>query len=254
MTRTTYRHGHFVWHELMTTDAAGAEKFYTELFGWTFKHSPGANGIYRVLSAGGRELGGIVEVSADCGFPPFWSGYISVPDVDQAARTAVENGGTVTFGPFDIPNIGRLANVMDSEGAAFIVFHDHKGDGTSEAMPKMGEFCWDSLATSDAERALAFYGAVVGWTRGKFGDAPGLFFAASDGETVADTDTPAPGAPASWTTHVVIHELTSARAKAESLGAKVLVPEINVPNVGKMAIIADPWGAVISLFESAMPG
>ena len=255
MTRSTYRHGHIVWHELMTTDGAAAEKFYGALLGWTFRHTDmGEKGIYRLIDANGREQGGILETRPEDKIPPHWCGYVSVPDVDAAAKAAAENGGRVPCAPMDIPHVGRFAYVLDPEGAGFVVFRDNKGDSTPPEMPGLSDFCWDTLAVNDGERALAFYSAVAGWTRGKFGDAPGLFLATGAGQTIADVEAPQGGAPSHWMTHVVVANLNDARAKAESLGARIYAPLIEVPNVGKMAIIGDPWGAVISLFEPQMPG
>jgi predicted enzyme related to lactoylglutathione lyase len=252
---STHRFGHFVWHELWTPDAAAAEQFYGALLGWTFEHTDmGDMGMYRVGSAEGKQQGGIMQIPEGEAMPAAWSGYVSVPDVDAATKAAVDAGASVMVGPMDIPGVGRVATLTDPEGAVFNVFRDHAGDGPPREMPALGEFCWDSLAVADGEAALAFYGKVVGWTRGKFGDAPGIFFGVPGSDlVVADVDAPAPGAPASWTAHVVVASLADARAKVESLGAKVLVPTIQVPNVGTMAIIADPWGAVLSLFEPAMP-
>ncbi|MBK9258297.1 MAG: VOC family protein [Polyangiaceae bacterium] len=254
MTQGTYRHGHFVWHELMTPDGAGAEKFYGDLLGWKFRHTEiGGGRIYRLIDVNGREQGGILEMPVSEGIPSHWVGYVSVPDVDSAAKVAEAKGGRATCAPMDIPNIGRFAYLLDPEGAGFVVYHDNRGDQAPREMPNIGDFCWDSLTTTNGDRALAFYGAVVGWVRGKFGDAPGLFFAAGEGQDViADTDAPQDGARSSWTTHVVVQNLDNARAKAESLGAKILAPQIDVPTVGKMCIIADPWGSVISLFEPQM--
>ncbi len=253
MSRSTYRHGHIVWHELMAPDGAAAEKFYGALFGWTFKHSDmGPMGTYRVIVAGGREQGGIVQTNAKDGIHPHWAGYVSVPDVDAAAKTAGENGGRVACAPMDIPNIGRFAYILDPEGAGFIVFRDNNGDATPPEMPGLGDFCWDTLAVHNGEQALAFYGVVAGWTRGKFGEAPGLFFATAEGQTIVDVEAPQGGAPSHWMTHVVVQNLDNARAKAESLGAKIYAPNIEVPGVGKMAVIGDPWGAVISIFEPQM--
>jgi len=239
----------------MAQDSAGAEKFYGELLGWTFKHMDmGPSGTYRLIIANGREQGGIFQMRTGDNIPSHWCGYVSVPDVDGAAKVAESKGGKLVFGPADIPDVGRFAYLLDPEGAAFVVWRDKRGDQDPRQTPGVGDFCWDTLTTSSGEGALEFYGTVVGWKRGKFGDAPGLFFAPGEGQDViADVEAPPPGAPSAWTTHVVVTNLDHARSKAETLGAKILARQIDVPTVGKMSIIADPWGAVISLFEPQMP-
>jgi uncharacterized protein len=256
MTESTYRHGHFIWHELMASDGAAAEKFYGELFGWKFKHTDmGPSGIYRVIhSADGREQGGIFQMHQGADFPSHWCGFVSVPDVDAAATIAQEKGGKLTVPVMDIPNVGRCAYIMDPEGAVFVAFRDNRGDMPAKEMPGLGDFCWETLAAKDGEKELEFYAAVLGWTRGKFGDAPGLFLATGAGETVADVEPPQGGAPSHWMTHVVVANLAESRAKAESLGARIYAPDIHVPGVGNMAVIGDPFGAVISLFQPEMRG
>lgn len=256
MTRSTYRHGHFVWHELMAPDGAAAEKFYGELFGWTFKHSDmGPSGIYRLIhSADGREQGGIFQMHKGAEFPAHWVGYVSVADVDAAADIAQKKGGKLVVPVMDIPNVGRCAYLMDPECAAFCAFRDNRGDMPPKEMPGLGDFCWDTLAAKEGEKELDFYAAVLGWTRGKFGDAPGLFLATGAGATIADVEAPQGGAPSHWMTHVVVANLASARAKAESLGARIYAPDIHVPGVGNMAVIGDPWNAVISIFQPQMGG
>ncbi len=250
----TYRHGHFIWHELMAKDPAAAEKFYFELLGWSFEHvdMPGI-GIYRLATAAGKQQAGIVGMPPDMEVPCAWSGYVSVADVDASANAATGAGGTVVWGPQDIEGIGRAACILDPEGAAFYVMRDANGDAPRDGQPKPAEFCWDTLTVDDGERALAFYGEVVGWTRGKFGDAPGIFFGVGD-VVVADVEKRQAPSPAHWLSHVVVPELAGARTKAESLGATVLLAEIKIPNVGTMCIIADPQGAVLSLFEPAAQG
>jgi uncharacterized protein len=256
MTQATYRHGHFVWYELMVSDGAAAEKFYAELLGWTFKHNQmGPNLIYRVIkNSEGRELGGIFQMPDAQGAPSYWCGYVSVPDVDAAAATAQKLGGKLCTPVMDIPHVGRAAYLADPEGAVIVAFRDNNGDAPTKERPGLGDFCWNTLAASNGEKELEFYGAVLGWTRGSFGDAPGLFLAASSGETVADVEPPQGGAPSHWMSHVVVAKLADARAKAESLGARIYAPDIHVPGVGHMAVIGDPWGAVISLYEPEMSG
>lgn len=70
---------------------------------------------------------------------------------------------------------------------------------------------------------------------------------------VADVETAPPNVPTHWLVHVVVDKLEDARGRAEKLGGKVLMAEIKVPSVGRMAVIADPLGAAISLFEPAPP-
>lgn len=110
--------GAFSWNELMTTDPLAARAFYGELLGWTFREQPMPEGLYHVGELGGASVCGIMAISPATGpMPPNWGSYVTVADVDASARRAVELGGTVCAGPFDIPGVGRMAVVQDPQGA-----------------------------------------------------------------------------------------------------------------------------------------
>ncbi len=111
-------HGDFCWNELATTDAEAAKKFYTELFGWKLKESQAAGVGYTEIVAGGQEVGGIYQLTAEMGDrPPSWMAYVAVDDVDDAARRVEELGGKVSMPPTDIPNVGRFCIISDPAGA-----------------------------------------------------------------------------------------------------------------------------------------
>src|SRR4051812_50206375 len=84
---------HFIWYELLTTDANAAQRFYTDVVGWSV-HSGTTPGMdYRHLMApDGEGIGGMLQLTgqmkAGGGGPP-WLRYIHVPDV-AAARPAAE--------------------------------------------------------------------------------------------------------------------------------------------------------------------
>jgi predicted enzyme related to lactoylglutathione lyase len=61
-------------------------------------------------------------------------------------------------------------------------------------------------------------------------------------------------APPHWLTYVVAGEANAAREKAKALGANIIMPLIEVPNVGNIVLIQDPVGAFIGLFEPKFPG
>jgi hypothetical protein len=111
-------HGDFCWNELASTDAGAAKKFYTELFGWKLKESQAAGVAYTEIIAGGREVGGIYQMSAEQGNKPSnWMAYVAVDDVDAAAKRVGELGGKVVMPPTDIPNVGRFCIINDPTGA-----------------------------------------------------------------------------------------------------------------------------------------
>jgi predicted enzyme related to lactoylglutathione lyase len=111
-------HGAFTWNELMTSDVAGAQKFYGKLLGWQFRDMDMGNMIYSVVNAGGQDAGGIMAVPPDAkGMPPCWGTYVAVDNVDAVADRVKGLGGTVLMPPTDIPSVGRFALIQDPQGA-----------------------------------------------------------------------------------------------------------------------------------------
>lgn len=114
-------HGAFGWNELVTTDTGAARKFFGSLLGWTFEEMPmpGGGGSYVVASAGDTRVGGMFKMEGENfkGVPPHWMGYITVKDVDGAAKKAASLGGKVVMPPTDIPGVGRFTLITDPTGA-----------------------------------------------------------------------------------------------------------------------------------------
>lgn len=246
----TYREGQFVWRELMTSDAQKARGFYGELFGWTFQDMPMPNGTYTLISKGESRFGGMMEMPKEGGPPPCWMSYASVKDVDATIEATVARGGKKIMAE-SAPGVGRFGVVLDPQGAAIGLIHGETGDGPSPAMGP-GVPCWETLNIADVEAAKTYYTEVLGWT---VGAGPGNNMAVfSAGKTqVADAEKAPPGVPNHWLVHFVVEKLEDARGRAEKLGGKVMMAEIAIPQIGRMAIISDPLGAYLSLFEPQMP-
>ena len=106
------------WYELSTPDAAKAKAFYSGLFGWTWKESPG----YSEFKIGGADGGGLAEQGeGEKGIPAHWRIYMQVKDADATAKACVALGGTVHVPPTDIPHVGRFAVLNAPDGAYFSV-------------------------------------------------------------------------------------------------------------------------------------
>lgn len=120
------KHGQICWRELATTDLPGAKGFYQKLFGWTLERSKvsTAPAEYSEIHIDGRAVGGMMAIDETWGEnppPTHWSTYIAVGNVDESVAKINDNGGSVRFGPFDAPSVGRIALVSDPGGANFAV-------------------------------------------------------------------------------------------------------------------------------------
>jgi predicted enzyme related to lactoylglutathione lyase len=122
------KHGEFVWTEIGSTDTSACEKFYSNVFGWKFKHSEAGGPMdYIEFSAGGENpVGGLYQMDPKMFGPemppPHFMTYIAVDDVDENAEKAKQLGATIIRGPMDIPNVGRMCVIRDPAGAVFSTF------------------------------------------------------------------------------------------------------------------------------------
>jgi predicted enzyme related to lactoylglutathione lyase len=241
--------GMFVWRELMTDDVEGARRFYGELFGWTWKsESMGPEGTYWLASLGEKQVGGMMAKPRGVPMPSAWSSYVLVDDVDAATRRCTAAGGQVLKEPMDIPNVGRFAVLSDPWRAVFLPFRASGEESEGPARPGVGAFCWETLVTPDPAAAARFYGTVIGFGTGKTPSGEGTVFTAGE-FPVADLQPARSGGPSYWATYVAVESAEASRDRAASLGGKVVVPRIDVPKVGIVAIIADPSGATLGLFQ-----
>ena len=115
--------GALCWTELTTGDTKTAEKFYTQLFGWTPKHSTIPGMDYTELAVNGAPEGGMMPTPKDMpNVPPNWLPYFEVRDPDATVKKATAMGAKPIVAPMDIPNVGRFSVVQDPQGAVFAVF------------------------------------------------------------------------------------------------------------------------------------
>jgi predicted enzyme related to lactoylglutathione lyase len=114
-----------------------------------------------------------------------------------------------------------------------------------------GTFSYAELATSDAEAAQAFYTRIFGWTYDSIpigDDLPPYHPVRLDGKQVAalfQSDQ-----PPHWNCYVTVASAADASARAAELGASVVMEPFDVMGLGEMAVISDPSGAVLSLWEA----
>jgi uncharacterized protein len=117
MTDQFRQQGACSWFELTTTNVSGAESFYNRLFGWSTEPWDGG-GDYTLIKVEGKEIGGIRSAPAgEAGRDSRWGVYVTVTDVDETARKALELGGKVLVPPTEIPRVGRFCVIQDPQGA-----------------------------------------------------------------------------------------------------------------------------------------
>jgi predicted enzyme related to lactoylglutathione lyase len=112
-----------------------------------------------------------------------------------------------------------------------------------------GTFSWAELLTSDADAAKAFYTSVFGWEYrdNPVGDDQVYSTALRDAKDVGALY--ASEQPPHWNCYVTVESADASAARADELGATVAAEAFDVFDVGRMAVIVDPVGAALCLWE-----
>jgi hypothetical protein len=246
--------GAFCWLDLGTTDARNAKEFYTELFGWETQDVPmGDNSFYTMLNLRGQAAAALYELSPEMkaqGIPAHWLLYIAVENADEIAAKVPQFGGTIMGGPFDVMDVGRMVLLKDPQGAAVAAWQpkSHIGAGIID---EIGSLCWSELNTSDSLGAEKFYTGVFGWGVKTSPMGAGTYTEwLVGGKSAAGMMQILPEwgpVPPHWLAYLRVGNCEETIAKAVALGAKNLVPPMDVPKVGRFAVIQDPQGAVFAV-------
>jgi len=248
--------GKVIWVELVTPDLAGAKRFYSDLFGWTFRDAQIGETDYAVALLDGRPVGGLLHRLVPPGKHqrPAWLAFIAVRDVDAAKQTALAQGGKVVFEPKDYPQRGRQAVLADPEGAHFAVLASSSGD-PADVLAAPGEWIWSSLHAKNPDTSAAFYQTLFGYDVFDLPSDDGLDHLVLSSDDYARASVNAFPRDSSrrhhphWLNFVRVADAAGAAAKAVGLGGRVLVAAHIDRHGDKMAIVADPTGAPFGLME-----
>src|ERR1051325_10557080 len=121
-----------------------------------------------------------------------------------------------------------------------------------------GSFCWIELATTDQAAAKNFYTSLSGWSVTDFPMGPGQFYSmfSLEGRNTGAAYTIDPekmkGVPPHWVIYVAVESADETAAKAAAAGGKVIAGPFDVYDFGRMAVLQDPTGAHISIWQAKM--
>ncbi len=253
--RSEYTPGTFCWSELSTTDQDEAKAFYAGLLGWEADDRPVGDGAYYSMQlVGGRPVAAIApqpQQQRDAGVPPLWSSYVSVQSADATAERVSELGGTVHAPPFDVMTVGRMAVIQDPQGAYFMLWQPREHIG-AELVNAPGALVWNELQSPDLDASASFYGNLFGWTIEPAEGMPNRYLtikngAANNGGMRELT----PPSPPSWLVYFGVQDVERALAKVDELGGSKLAGPIDI-GIAKIAVVADPQGAVFALYAGEL--
>lgn len=239
----------FVWCEYVGGDAAKAQGFFGEVLHWGTQAAPMPQGVYTMISIGGRTIGGYSNPpGAKPG--PTWLSHLLVTDARATAAKITELGGKVLKAPFAVGDFGTMAVVTDPHGGAFALWQPAKVE--AEAEPVDGAFCWSELYSVDPAASVAFYVAIGGFTAEAM-DMPGMgayhVLKTGDVPRAGILARQMPEQPHAWLPYVQVANADKTHERAKQLGGTSLVPPTTVPTVGRFAIFVDPQGAPLGILQ-----
>lgn len=109
------------------------------------------------------------------------------------------------------------------------------------------------LSSPDTDAAAAFYGALMGWSASEPGPAEetgGYRLFQQDGQSVGGLmGQMQPGQPTAWATYVSVADADETADRVKAAGGGVIVEPMDVMDMGRMAVVADPTGAVLGIWQ-----
>ncbi len=242
--------GKFVWYDLYSTDMNSCENFYGNLFGWDFQRTNEFEPRVKTIFLNGKPIGNMIGRDAEPGDSQ-WLCYISTNDVDGALAVTEANGGKIYRPAKDLPDRGRVGVGIDPQGAPFALLNSPVGDPIDDGV-KPNRWLGCELWTTDADAAVKFYSTLAGYEVEVIDvhDKVQYRMLKVGGKRRAGVvSIPWKEMKPEWLPYVAVENILAVLTKVEKQGGKVLIaPNMNVKE-GRMAVVADPSGAVIGLHQ-----
>ncbi|MFJ5833457.1 VOC family protein [Streptomyces sp. NPDC093089] len=257
MLGTQFTQGSPNWIDLGSPDTVAAAAFYGSVFGWDFESAGPEAGGYGFFRQDGMTVGALGPLTEE-GAHSAWTVYFQTPDADATAKAAEDAGGTVRVAAFDVMEAGRMACLTDPGGAEFAVWQPAAVRGL-ERTSSTNTLVWAELHVAEPESVLGFYRTLFGWRWAEM-EAPGMTYrviSTADGDQedasfggVAELQGPTPH----WVPYFAVEDADAVARSAQGNGGSVLMPAADIPDVGRIAWLADPFGATFAVLKPAPMG
>jgi hypothetical protein len=253
MPDSPYAHGQFCWVDLVAHDSDEAVHFYRQLFDWSPRPlDTDENWAYTLMFHDADIVAGIGQMSQQAlseGAPPLWNSYVQVRDVDAASDRAVALGARLIAAPRQVLDAGRLAFIEDPGGAPLGLWEPgaHAG-ATRQRRP--GSLCWTELSTRHPDEVQTFYHDLFGWSYSDPTDSSSPYtLIRQDDHYVAamlEMNGEWGDIPSRWNVYFAANDVDAVVKQAESAGGSSHHGAFDTA-VGRMAVVADPGGALFHL-------
>ncbi|MET9961874.1 VOC family protein [Streptomyces sp. NPDC006326] len=258
MLGTDFRIGSPNWLDLGSPDTAAATDFYGTVFGWDFVSAGPEAGGYGMFQRDGKTVAGLGPLTEE-GAQSAWMVHFMSPDIQATVQAVRDGGGSIRMEPMDVMGEGWLAQATDPQGAQFAVWMPGKTAGLELASAE-NSLLWVELHVPDPAAAISFYAKLFGW-RSQEMEAPGMTYrvlSTKDGDQqqgsfggVAPLGEGAGGGVEKprWVPYFHVTDVDATVGSAQGKGGSVLMPAADVPDVGRIAWLADPFGAQFALLK-----
>ena len=246
--------GRPLWYELMTSDMKAAEAFYKTVVGWTTKAFDGAGQPYTMFNRGDDvSTGGVMTTPEDVKAPPFWSMYIGVPKLEEAAAHIKRLGGRAHSEVITVPDVGRMQMMADPQGAVFYIYEPASSEHPQETAADVGDASWRELMTTDWRAAMKFYEEVFGWEPSQAMEMGPMgtyqMFKRPHGDIGGMMNKPPEMAavPPNWQIYFRVPDVHAAAERITANGGQVINGPMEVPDGDWILNALDPQGAAFGL-------
>jgi predicted enzyme related to lactoylglutathione lyase len=246
---TAHPPGVFCWPELVTSDPEASARFYGAVFDWTKTAIDLGEGEYTVFQVEGEDACGSHRPRTDEAAIPRWNCSVSVANADETVSRAQDLEGTLLVEAFDLSDVSRMAVLRDNQGASFSLWQARRHGGTAR-LNQPGFLCWTELIAVNLGAAEGFYTKLFGWDsrRHRFGEY--VEFLRGD-EIVAGMLRTPPGRGSDgshWLPYFAVVDVDDTIQVARRNFGTILGRPMDIPMIGRSAVLRDPLGAMFGVF------
>ncbi|MGW2841623.1 VOC family protein [Streptomyces sp. NPDC001493] len=256
MLGTDFRTGSPNWLDLGSPDTRAAAAFYRAVFGWEFVSAGPETGGYGFFQTDGKTAAALGPLTEE-GASSAWTVHFKTDDIHATVQAVRDGGGSVRMEPMDVMGEGTLAQVTDAQGADFALWQPGRTAGL-EIASAPNSLIWVELHVPDPVADIAFYQGLFGW-RTQDMPVPGMTYrvlSTEDGDLqdstfggAAPADDSSGGEQSRWVPYFHVVDVDATVEATRSHGGTVLMPTADMSDVGRMAWLADPFGAVFALLK-----
>ncbi|MEV0734464.1 VOC family protein [Streptomyces sp. NPDC050549] len=243
------------WLDLGSPDTDAAAAFYGAVLGWQFVSAGPETGGYGFFQVDGKTVAALGPLTEE-GARSAWMIHFKTEDIAATVQAVTAGGGTVRMEPMDVMGEGMLAQATDPQGAQFALWQPGRTAGL-ELTSAPNTLLWVELHATAPEADIAFYQGLFGW-RSQDMQAPGMTYrvlsTSAGDQQDASFGGVAPlnageGEQPRWVPYFHSTDVDATIDSARSNGGSVLMPAADVPEVGRIAWLADPFGAAFALLK-----